>query len=57
MAVFASRYERKLPIDDTQALSCEITAIQEVAGHTEYLLRVWRGASNKDYWDRSTSLQ
>ncbi|XP_002032841.2 PX domain-containing protein kinase-like protein isoform X1 [Drosophila sechellia] len=50
MAVFASRYERKLPIDDTQALSCEITAIQEVAGHTEYLLRVWRGASNKDYW-------
>nr|AAL28862.1 LD23236p [Drosophila melanogaster] len=50
MAVFASRYERKLPIDDTQALSCEITAVQEVAGHTEYLLRVWRGASNKNYW-------
>ncbi|XP_039479630.1 PX domain-containing protein kinase-like protein [Drosophila santomea] len=50
MAVFASRYERKLPIDDTQALSCEITAVQEVTGHTEYLLRVWRGASNKDYW-------
>lgn len=44
MAVFASRYERKLPIDDTQALSCEITAVQEVAGHTVARSRGGRAA-------------
>ncbi|KAH8254476.1 hypothetical protein KR032_010365 [Drosophila birchii] len=51
MAIFASRYERKLPIDDTQALSCEITAVEEVDGHTEYLLRVWRGTSRENSWN------
>ncbi|KAH8374446.1 hypothetical protein KR200_008889 [Drosophila serrata] len=51
MAIFASRYERKLPIDDTQTLSCEITAVEEVDGHTEYLLRVWRGTSRENSWN------
>ncbi|KAH8291018.1 hypothetical protein KR054_007801 [Drosophila jambulina] len=51
MAIFASRYERKLPIDDTQTLSCEITAVEEVDGHTEYLLRVWRGSSRENSWN------
>ncbi|XP_034105320.1 PX domain-containing protein kinase-like protein [Drosophila albomicans] len=45
MAIFASRYERKLPIDDTEAISCEIATVEEVDGHTEYLLRVQRGNS------------
>lgn len=34
MAIFASRYERKLPIDDTEAISCEITTVEQVDGHT-----------------------
>lgn len=34
MAIFASRYERKLPLDDTEALSCEIATVEEVNGHT-----------------------
>ncbi|XP_034477790.1 PX domain-containing protein kinase-like protein [Drosophila innubila] len=46
MAIFASRYERKLPIDDTEAISCEISTVEEVDGHTEYLLRVQRGNSS-----------
>ncbi|KAH8372970.1 hypothetical protein KR009_009168 [Drosophila setifemur] len=51
MAIFASRYERKLPIDDTHALSCEITTVEEVNGHTEYLLRVQRGHSRENSWN------
>ncbi|XP_001360653.2 PX domain-containing protein kinase-like protein [Drosophila pseudoobscura] len=51
MAIFASRYERKLPIDDTQPLSCEITTVEEVDGHTEYLLRVQRGPTTENSWN------
>ncbi|KAH8233369.1 hypothetical protein KR026_007250 [Drosophila bipectinata] len=50
MAIFASRYERKL-IDDTHELSCEITAVKEVDGHTEYLLRVQRGLCEENSWN------
>ncbi|KAH8284690.1 hypothetical protein KR018_011562 [Drosophila ironensis] len=50
MAIFASRYERKL-IDDTHELSCQITAVQEVDGHTEYLLRVQRGIEKENSWN------
>ncbi|XP_030557973.1 PX domain-containing protein kinase-like protein isoform X1 [Drosophila novamexicana] len=46
MAIFASRYERKLPIDDTEAITCEIATVEEIDGHTEYLLRVQRGDSS-----------
>lgn len=34
MAIFASRYERKLPLDDTEAISCEIATVEQVDGHT-----------------------
>ncbi|XP_017097415.2 PX domain-containing protein kinase-like protein [Drosophila bipectinata] len=50
MAIFASRYERKL-IDDTHELSCEIIAVKEVDGHTEYLLRVQRGHCEENSWN------
>jgi len=40
MAIFASRYERKLPIDDTEAISCEIATVEEVDGHTVSLLYI-----------------
>ncbi|ALC42353.1 CG8726 [Drosophila busckii] len=43
MAIFASKYERKLAIDDTEAISCQIQAVEQINGHTEYLLHVQRG--------------
>ncbi|XP_030372640.1 PX domain-containing protein kinase-like protein [Scaptodrosophila lebanonensis] len=50
MAIFARKYERKLPIDDTETLSCEIVTVEEVNGHTEYLLRVQRGPNQENSW-------
>ncbi|XP_068147498.1 PX domain-containing protein kinase-like protein [Drosophila tropicalis] len=51
MAIFASRYERKLQLDDTEEISCEIATVEEVDGHTEYLLRVQRGPNKENSWN------
>ena len=41
---------KKLDIDDTQPLSCELIGTEMVDDHVEYIIRVQRGFDSKYSW-------
>lgn len=51
MAVFEKEYQRrKVYLDDTQPLYCSFVNVQNIQGHTEYVIRVQRGPTNDKTW-------
>ncbi|XP_053962468.1 PX domain-containing protein kinase-like protein [Anastrepha ludens] len=50
MAIFERPFGYRHKLDDTQTIICVIETAQEVNGHTEYLLRLQRGASKENCW-------
>ncbi|GAB0093622.1 PX domain-containing protein kinase-like protein [Sergentomyia squamirostris] len=50
MAIFEKRVELKVNLDDTEKISVRIETAQNVAGHTEYVLRVQRGPLSENSW-------
>ncbi|XP_011207308.2 PX domain-containing protein kinase-like protein isoform X1 [Bactrocera dorsalis] len=50
MAIFERPFGYRHKLDDTQAIICVIETAQEVNGHTEYLLRLQRGANKENCW-------
>ncbi|GIY65401.1 PX domain-containing protein kinase-like protein [Caerostris extrusa] len=49
MSAFSSNDRKKMMLDDTQALSCTIEAAENVQGHTVYIMKVQRGASDSSW--------
>ncbi|XP_077293968.1 PX domain-containing protein kinase-like protein isoform X2 [Arctopsyche grandis] len=53
ISVFASRQDGVLRLDDTLPLSCQILAAHTLDTHTEYCIKVQRGAVKNDSWSVS----